>query len=164
MLCFALFLSIFLIWRSIAFMVIPSLYWIFIGRNTLASFTPFRDWICDLIDSILKTYSPARFSPIVSFFWSWVINDKMMWLCNRLTIFVRISSYIALRIQCLSNNVINLEDKKRNLLNELVLWNGQLYDLGREIDIRNQQLKRMGQWMSIDKILEQFWQWQVLLC
>jgi len=48
------------------------------------------------------------------------------------------------RIQCLTNDVINLEDKKRNLLNELVLWNGQLYDLGRAIDIKNQQLKRMG--------------------
>ncbi len=48
------------------------------------------------------------------------------------------------RIQCLSNDVINLEEKKTNLLNELVLWNGQLYDLGRAIDIKNQQLKRMG--------------------
>jgi hypothetical protein len=48
------------------------------------------------------------------------------------------------RVQCLSNDVINLEDKKRNMLNELVLWNAQLYDLGREIDIKNQQLKRMG--------------------
>ena len=48
------------------------------------------------------------------------------------------------RIQCLSNDVINLEDKKRNLLNELVQWNGQLYELGRAIDIKNQQLKRMG--------------------
>jgi hypothetical protein len=51
------------------------------------------------------------------------------------------------RIQCLSNDVINLEDKKRNLLNELVLWNGQLYDLGRAIDIKNQQLKRRGKKM-----------------
>jgi hypothetical protein len=48
------------------------------------------------------------------------------------------------RLQCLSNDVINLEDKKRNLLNELVQWNAQLYDLGRAIDIKNQQLKRMG--------------------
>jgi hypothetical protein len=48
------------------------------------------------------------------------------------------------RIQCLSNDVIDLEDKKRNLLNELVIWNAQLYDLGRAIDIKNQQLKRMG--------------------
>jgi len=47
------------------------------------------------------------------------------------------------RIQCLSNDVINLEDKKTNLLNELVPWNGQLYDLGRAIDIKKQQLKRM---------------------
>jgi len=48
------------------------------------------------------------------------------------------------RIQCLSNDVINLEDKKRNLLNKLVLWNAQLFDLGRAIDIKNQQLKRMN--------------------
>jgi hypothetical protein len=47
------------------------------------------------------------------------------------------------RLQCLSNDIINLEDKKRNLLNKVVLWNAQLYDLGRAIDIKNQQLKRM---------------------
>jgi len=48
------------------------------------------------------------------------------------------------RIQCLSNDVINLEDKKRNLLNELIIWNAQLSDLGRAIDLKNQQLKRMS--------------------
>jgi hypothetical protein len=48
------------------------------------------------------------------------------------------------RVQCLSNDVINLEDKKRNLMNELILWNAQLSDLGKAIDIRNQQLKRMS--------------------
>jgi hypothetical protein len=48
------------------------------------------------------------------------------------------------RIQCLSNDVINLEDKKRNLLDKLIIWNGQLYDLGKAIDLKNQQLKRMG--------------------
>ena len=48
------------------------------------------------------------------------------------------------RIQCLSNDVINLEGKKKNLLNKVVLWNAQLYDLGRAIDIKNQQLKRRG--------------------
>ena len=46
------------------------------------------------------------------------------------------------RVQCLSNDVINLEDKKRNLLNELILWNAQLSDLGTAIDLNNQQLKR----------------------
>jgi len=51
------------------------------------------------------------------------------------------------RIQCLSNDVINLEDKKRNLLDRLILWNAQLYDLGKAIDIKNQQLKRMGKKM-----------------
>ena len=48
------------------------------------------------------------------------------------------------RIQCLSNDVINLEDKKRNLLDKLILWNAQLFDLGRVIHIKNQQLKRMS--------------------
>jgi hypothetical protein len=48
------------------------------------------------------------------------------------------------RIQCLSNDVINLEDKKRNLIDKLILWNAQLSDLGKAIDIKNQQLKRMS--------------------
>ena len=48
------------------------------------------------------------------------------------------------RIQCLRNDVIDLEDKKRNLLNELIIWNAQLSDLGRAINLKNQQLKRMG--------------------
>jgi hypothetical protein len=48
------------------------------------------------------------------------------------------------RVQCLRNDVIDLEDKKRNLMNKLILWNAQLSDLGRAIDLKNQQLKRMG--------------------
>lgn len=48
------------------------------------------------------------------------------------------------RIQCLTNDVIDLEGQKRNLLDKLILWNAQLFDLGRAIDIKNQQLKRMG--------------------
>ena len=45
------------------------------------------------------------------------------------------------RVQCLSNDVINLEDKKRNLLNELILWNAQLSDLGNAIDIKKPTTK-----------------------
>jgi hypothetical protein len=48
------------------------------------------------------------------------------------------------RLQCLSNDIINLEDKKRDLLNELIIWNAQLSDLGKAIDLKNQQLKRMS--------------------
>jgi hypothetical protein len=48
------------------------------------------------------------------------------------------------RIQCLTNDVINLEGQKSNLMNKLILWNAQLSDLGRAIDIKNQQLKRMN--------------------
>ena len=47
------------------------------------------------------------------------------------------------RVQCLTNDVINLESQKRNLMNKLILWNAQLCDLGKAIDIKNQQLKRM---------------------
>ena len=48
------------------------------------------------------------------------------------------------RIQCLTNDVINLEGQKRNLFDKLILWNAQLSDLGRAIDFKNQQLKQMG--------------------
>ena len=51
------------------------------------------------------------------------------------------------RIQCLTNDVINLEGQKRNLLDKIIIWNAQLSDLGRAIDIKNQQLKRMGKKM-----------------
>ena len=48
------------------------------------------------------------------------------------------------RVECLSNEIINLEGQKRNLMNKVILWNAQLSDLGKEIDIKNNQLKRMG--------------------
>ena len=48
------------------------------------------------------------------------------------------------RVQCLSDDIINLEGQKRNLMNKLILWNAQLSDIGRAIDIKNRQLKRMG--------------------
>ena len=47
------------------------------------------------------------------------------------------------RVQCLSNEIINLEGQKRNSMNKVILWISQLSDLGRAIDIKNQQLKRM---------------------
>jgi hypothetical protein len=47
------------------------------------------------------------------------------------------------RVQCLTNDVINLEGQKRNSMNKIILWNAQLSDLGRAIDLKNQQLKRM---------------------
>ena len=46
------------------------------------------------------------------------------------------------RVQCLSDEIINLEGQKRNLMNKIILWNAQLSDLGKAM--RNQQLKRMG--------------------
>ena len=52
------------------------------------------------------------------------------------------------RVQCLSNEITNLEGQKRNSMNKVILWNAQLSDLGKAIDIKNQQLKRVGKWMS----------------
>jgi len=48
------------------------------------------------------------------------------------------------RVQCLSNEITNLEGQKRNSMNKVILWNAPLTDLDKAIDIRNQQLKRMG--------------------
>jgi hypothetical protein len=48
------------------------------------------------------------------------------------------------RVQCLSDEITNLESQKRNSMNKVILWNAQLSDLGKAIDIKNQQLKRMG--------------------
>ena len=52
-------------------------------------------------------------------------------------------SDLANRVQCLSNEIINLEGQKRNLMNKVILWSAQLSDLGKAIEIRNQQLTRM---------------------
>ncbi|MFZ0554143.1 MAG: hypothetical protein WAM26_02530 [Nitrososphaeraceae archaeon] len=48
------------------------------------------------------------------------------------------------RVQCLSDEIINLEGQKRNSMNKVILWNAQLSDLSKAIDMRNQQLKRIG--------------------
>ena len=48
------------------------------------------------------------------------------------------------RVQSLSNEITNLEGQKRNAMNKVILWSAQLSDLGKAIDIKNQQLKRMG--------------------
>ena len=45
------------------------------------------------------------------------------------------------RVQYLSNDIINLEGQKRNLMNKVILWNAQLSDLGKAIDHKNQQLQ-----------------------
>ena len=52
-------------------------------------------------------------------------------------------SDLANRVQCLSNEIINLEGQKRNLMNKVILWSAQLSDLLKAMEIRNQQLTRM---------------------
>ena len=48
------------------------------------------------------------------------------------------------RVQYLSNEITNLEGQKRNSMNKVILWNAQLSDLGKAIDVKNQQLNRRG--------------------
>jgi hypothetical protein len=65
---------------------------------------------------------------------SLIFSNTLAMICPKLTE----------RVHCLRNDIINLEDKKRDAMNQLIIWNAQLYDLGKEIDIKNQQRKRMG--------------------
>ena len=48
------------------------------------------------------------------------------------------------RVQCLTNDALNLEDQKRNLMNMLILWNAQLSDLGRSYRYQKQTTKKNG--------------------
>ncbi len=48
------------------------------------------------------------------------------------------------RVLYLSNEITNLEGQKRNSMNNVILWNAQLSDLGKALDHKNQQLQQMG--------------------
>lgn len=76
------------------------------------------------------------------------LKERRMLDEKHISNFLRYANYdlsdLTNRVQCLSNDIINLEGQKRNVTNKLVLWNAHLSDLGRAIDIKNEQLKRMG--------------------
>jgi hypothetical protein len=76
------------------------------------------------------------------------LKDHRMLDEKNISKFIRNANYdlsdLENRVQCLSNEIINLEGQKRNSMNKVILWNAQLSDLGKAIEIRNQQLKRMS--------------------
>ena len=76
------------------------------------------------------------------------LKERRMLNENQISKLIRYANYdlsdLANRVQCLSNEIINLEGQKRNSMNKVILWNAQLSDLGKAIDHKNQQLKRMG--------------------
>jgi hypothetical protein len=76
------------------------------------------------------------------------LKDHRMLDEKNISKFIRNANYdlsdLENRVQCLSNEIINLEGQKRNLMNKVILWNAQLSDLEKTIDHKNQQLKRMG--------------------
>jgi hypothetical protein len=76
------------------------------------------------------------------------LKERRMLDEKHISKFLRYANYdlsdLTDRVECLSNEIINLEGQKRNLMNKVILWNAQLSDLGKEIDIKNNQLKRMG--------------------
>jgi hypothetical protein len=49
------------------------------------------------------------------------------------------------RVQWVSNDIINLEGQKRNLMNKLILWNSQLSDLGKSYRYQRSTTKANGQ-------------------
>jgi hypothetical protein len=77
-------------------------------------------------------------------------NDQELtsWMKKNISKFIRNANYdlsdLANRVQCLSNEITNLEGQKRNSINKVILWSAQLSDLGKAIEVKNQQLKRMG--------------------
>ena len=76
------------------------------------------------------------------------LKERRMLDEKHISKFLRYANYdlsdLTDRVECLGNEIINLEGQKRNLMNKVILWNAQLSDLGKEIDIKNNQLKRMG--------------------
>ena len=73
------------------------------------------------------------------------LKERRMLDEKNISKFLRYANYdlsdLANRVQCLSNEIINLEGQKRNSMNKVILWNAQLSDLGKAIDVKNQQLK-----------------------
>ena len=73
------------------------------------------------------------------------LKERRMLNENQISKFIRYANYdlsdLENRVQYLSNEIINLEGQN---LNKVILWNAQLSDLGKAIDYKNQQLKRMG--------------------
>ena len=76
------------------------------------------------------------------------LKERRMLDEKNISKFIRNANYdlsdLENRVQCLSNEITNLEGQKRNSMNKVILWSAQLSDLGKAIDIKNQQLKRMG--------------------
>ena len=79
------------------------------------------------------------------------LKERRMLNENQISKLIRYANYdlsdlsdLENRVQYLSNEIINLEGQKRNSMNKVILWNAQLSDLGKAIDHKNQQLKRMG--------------------
>jgi hypothetical protein len=76
------------------------------------------------------------------------LKERRMLDEKHISKFLRYANYdlsdLANRVQCLSNEITNLEGQKRNSMNKVSLWNAQLSDLGKAIDYKNQQLKRVG--------------------
>ena len=105
-------------------------------------------WVLNHLDELSLVYNEIKtFLPsFLKLFHC--LKERRMLDENKIIKLLRYANYdlsdLTNRVQCLSNEIINLEGQKRNLMNKVILWNSQLSDLGRAIDIKNQQLKRMG--------------------
>jgi hypothetical protein len=105
-------------------------YWVLIGLDELALvYYEIRNDL-DLFLRLFHTLKKYR-----------LINQKDIQTVLRYAAFD--IPYLENRKHVLTNDIINLGYKKSNLNQKLVLWNAQLSDLGRAIDSKNQQLKRI---------------------
>ena len=105
-------------------------------------------WVLNQLDELALVYPEIKtFLPSFLKLFHYLKEHRMLDEKN-ISKFLRYANYdlsdLTNRVECLSNEIINLDGQKRNLMNKVILWNAQLSDLGKAIDIRNQQLKRMS--------------------
>ena len=107
-------------------------------------------WVLNQLDELALVYPEIKtFLPSFLKLFHYLKEHRMLDEKN-ISKFLRYANYdlsdLTNRVECLSNEIINLEGQKRNLMNKVILWNAQLSDLGKAIDIKNQQL--ILKWMS----------------
>ena len=98
-------------------------------------------WVLNQLDELalvyleIKTFLPS-FLKLFHY-----LKERRMLNENQISKLIRYANYdlsdLTNRVECLSNEIINLEGQKRNLINKVILWNAQLSDLGKAIDLKN---------------------------
>ena len=99
-------------------------------------------WVLNQLDQLALVYLEIKtFLPSFVKLFHYLKQRRMLDEKN-ISKFLRYANYdlsdLTNRVECLSNEIINLEGQKRNLMNKVILWNAQLSDHGKAIDHKNQ--------------------------